>query len=256
MRSRHANHAQAGQSLKLTLLCQQCGTRCQPVDRYCYRCGQSLLRQTAASIGFIGDTKRLFLVRRAVWFPLLLLLAVLAIATVAIVGQRSPASLVGLRLGDGSSRLEQLLGQPPRPPLAMLWKPGHKVLLWHYDLDPGNGIPNLTVTLVDGLVCRIAVLSRHYPTSEGLQVGDELSKARGLYGTGIEEAPESGLVPYKFLHHGQVIKVIVQQGRTEILAISLEIPESLILFEFPPIHSPDDTSPELLNAKLLLRSTF
>ncbi|MBM3267410.1 MAG: hypothetical protein FJZ01_07160 [Candidatus Sericytochromatia bacterium] len=157
------------------------------------------------------------------------------------------AQMAGVHIGDSPDRVAQILGKPARPPQPLVWKPEHRVEMWQYDLDhKAGGIPNLSVTFVDGKVWRVAALTGRYTTRDGLRVGDSLDKARELYGTGIEDDAEHGLVPWRFVCAGQVVKVIVEQGATEVLAVGLETPHNLRLLAAPPIDVPGNAPDESL----------
>ncbi len=229
-------------SVVLFLVCHDCGTRGHGTDRFCRRCGKPFLAAMADPEGRPrqsrwGDSRiwRRFVAALAV--GLLLLSAGIGVRN----GDPSRAQMAGVRIGDPADRVAHVLGKPPKSPQRLLWRPEHSVEMWQYDLDrEAGGIPNLSVTFVDGKVWRIAALHGRYATRDGLHVGDTLDKARRLYGTGIEEDAENGLVPWKFVCDGQVVKVIVEQDQTELLAVGLETPQNFRLLAPLPLGGTDD----------------
>lgn len=239
------------------LVCHSCGTRVHTADRFCRRCGLALLQPDtpgsdppgADAHGADAQNRRsqarlspsrlraLLGVAAAVVF-------VASLATTLPLPGKQVAEMAGIRIGDSASKVEQVLGTPQRSPVPLAWKPHHEVLMWQYDLDfEAGGIPNLSVTFVDGRVWRVASLHERYATRGGLRVGDDLAKARRLYGTGIEEDPDGGLVPWKFVCDGQVVKVIVEEGGQELLAVGIETPFNFKLVA-PPSWLQEDDQPE------------
>ena len=231
------------------LLCHTCGTRIHSADHFCRRCGHSLLRleETVPRSDF-GPPGR---PRPGIWRALAtlspsartrgfraLVTAVVFIATLATtipLPEIRTAEMAGVRIGDTVQRVEGVLGRPHKGPVSLTWKPDHDVKMLQYDLDmESGGIPNLSVTLVDDKVWRVASLHKRYSTRDGLRVGDTLEKARKIYGTGIEEDSDAGLVPWKFVCQGQVVKVIVEHGGKELLAVGIETPLNFKLMAPPP----------------------
>ncbi|MBU6430230.1 MAG: hypothetical protein KGR26_14535 [Cyanobacteria bacterium REEB65] len=214
------------EQLAVSLLCHECGARHHGEDRFCARCGRPLL---AMAQGDLRPARAADPPAQALpWVVLILGLAALTAALLAI-PRPSTLTLAKVELGDGAGQVAQVLGKPTLPPDALDWRPGHIAVMWDYDPDVAAGVPNLSITFIDGRVRRVAVLDNHYATGDGLRVGDSLAKARQLYGTGIEEDPSGNLVPFKFLHGSEVVKVIVEQGNPTILAIGIEGPENLTL---------------------------
>ncbi len=227
---------------QLVLVCHGCGTRHHLADRFCSRCGRSLL--AGASGASTRPLSRLVSGRTpAARVGIALGLVGLGLAALAL--QRLPprVTLAGVGLGDRPARVLELLGRPAFAPAAMIWKTGHSAVMWHYDPDlEAGGVPNLSVTFIDGRVRRVAALSRRYATTDGLRVGDSLAKARALYGIGIEGDTSDGLVPYKFLFGPEVIKVIVAAGNPTLLAVGVETPENVTL-QAPPSGSNESPNP-------------
>ena len=214
---------------RLVLVCHGCGAKHHLADRFCSRCGRPLLAGDAG-LAARPRSRRVPGAQPAARVGITLGLVGVALAAVAL--QRLPArvALAGIGLGDRPAKVLEILGKPAFAPSPMLWKTGHSAVMWHYDPDlEAGGVPNLSVTFIDGRVRRVAALSRQYATTDGLRVGDSMTKARALYGIGIEGEASDGLVPYKFLFGPQVIKVIVAEGHPTLLAVGIETPENVTL---------------------------
>ncbi len=212
---------------QLVLVCHGCGARHHLADRFCARCGQPLLATLDAPV---PERKERVWGRPAARAGTAL--GVVAVGLLALTFTRLPPSvaLAGVRLGDDQDRVLETLGKPALPPAPMVWKSGHTAVMWPYDPDLGaGGVPNLSVTFIDGRVRRVAALSRQYATTDGLRVGESMADARALYGTGIEGDTVDGLVPYKFLFGEEVIKVIVSEGNPTLLAVCIETPDNVTL---------------------------
>lgn len=225
------------------LLCHSCGTRVHSADHFCRRCGLALIQPEPPRVEATAPTTRSARLRG-------LLAAIAVVLLIATIATSLPppgshaAEMAGVRIGDTVQHVQNVLGKPQKGPLTLAWKPDHDVRMWQYDLDRQAGdIPNLSVTFVDGKVWRIASLHKRYATRDGLRVGDSLAKARSLYGTGIEEDADAGLVPWKFVCGGQVVKVIVEEEGQELLAVGIETPQNFKLMAPPPWL--DDSEPAL-----------
>lgn len=235
MRNREPRDLKTANAL-VYLVCHACGTRGHSADRFCRRCGHALLQPVAERCRNPLSRLAIRLSPAALRGALAVIVAALFVATVATTLPRSAAAeMAGIRIGDSTRKVEDLLGKPQKGPLPLAWRPDHDVKMWQYDLDfDAGGVPNLSVTFVDGRVWRVASLHERYSTRDGLRVGDSLEKARDIYGTGIEEDSDGGLVPWKFVCGDQVVKVIVEAGRDELLAVGIETPVNFKLVAPPP----------------------
>ena len=203
-------------------ICASCGARVEG-DR-CEACGKPYLQP---------DSRwRINLQRFSIGLVVGALLVLGGQILHAWIASASP-SLAGLHVGDSSAHVLQILGSPARTPREIYWNDAtgqtHRLGFWQYGLmkDPDPAVADLTVTLLDGRVYQVGVLSNRYSTGEGLRVGDRRSKANQLYGTAIEEHPIAGLIPVKYLQDGVVIKIILMPGNDHVLAIGIESPKSL-----------------------------
>lgn len=217
------------QRQQIVLLCHGCGFKHHLEDRFCARCGLPLFELARAEPQPRPQAPHL---NRGAAIRAGVIAVLVAALGAGIVHLRRPAELrlAGLAIGDTPAKVEKVLGKPALAPTPMNWKPGHRAVMWHYDPDlEAGGVPNLTVTFIDGHVRRVAVLDRHFATADGLRVGDTLAKARRIYGTAIEEDATGSLVPFKFICQGDVVKVIVEQGSPKLLAIGIETPDDIRL---------------------------
>lgn len=233
---------------RLFLMCPRChATVTHSGQRFCGACGASLFD--------LGGQHRFLRQGMAILVALTLALFVVG-GLLRGLHRALPPSLAGIHVGDTGVRVIQMLGHPQKIPTRIYWQgadgKGHEVAIWEYDTGQRDlaGVAGLTVTMLDGRVHEVGVLTARFPTSDGLHVGDRVGKAQSLYGTGIEEDSIEGLVPTKFIKDGVVVKIISAMGGSQVLAIGIESPRNLGLdqAEAPPRGGgggePQDPAPQ------------
>lgn len=263
--------------VKAHLLCVHCGARAQDGDAFCRECGHGLIlpeERACVTCGAtaIGEGKHCpacgasrapqapatpprarprSLPRLAVMAGLGAMLAMAVSFLPAAFGQGDPG-LAGVKVGDGPREVEQSLGEPDERGSEIFWQgtdgQSHHMIQWQYGLDETQ-IADLTVTFVDGKVHQVGALAGTWQTSDGLKIGDRLSKAGRLYGTAIEDAPIEGLTPHRYIRGSVVVRVITEAPSDQILAIGVESPKQIPLEatsspNLPDWHGPVPSEPD------------
>ncbi len=238
--------------VKAHLLCARCGAQAETGDSYCRACGQGLIVSAERACLACGDldagtgrhcracgaarmrspvAKPHGLRRVALMAGLLATLAVLVTFLPGAFGSGEPG-LAGVQVGDAPQAVERALGTPEDRGTEVYWQgldgQSHHMVQWQYGLDETQ-IADLTVTFIDGKVHQVGALAGGWKTSEGLGIGDRLSKAGRLYGTGIEDAHIEGLTPHRYIQGGVVVRVITEAPSDQILAIGVESPKQIPL---------------------------
>jgi len=229
----------------VTQACLDCGATDLGKGQHCPACGASRSREAASALPRA-------LPRLAAMAGLGALLAVLVSFLPAAFGQGAP-DLAGVQVGDEAPAVERALGQPEERGSEVFWQgtdgQSHHMVQWQYGMDETQ-IADLTVTFVDGKVYQVGALAGTWRTSDGLRIGDRLSKAGRLYGTAIEDAPIEGLTPHRFIRGGVVVRVITEQPSDQILAIGVESPKQMPLEaqsapSGPDFHGPAPSEPQV-----------
>jgi len=238
--------------LKASLLCPHCGARAQAGDAFCRDCGHALIVPEHQAT-FLRPRERPWSWKRlALMAGLGALLAGVVSFLPAAFGQGDPG-LAGVQVGDAPLEVERVLGTPEERGSEVFWQgldgQSHHMVQWQYGLDETQ-IADLTVTFVDGKVHQVGALAGTWQTSDGLRIGDRLSKAGRLYGTAIEDAPIEGLTPHRFIRGSVVVRVITEAPSEQILAIGVESPkqiplEAQSLPAEPDWHAPKPSTPQL-----------